>query len=328
MTKRELVLQALSGKQVERVPVGFWFHFVEGEEFVQGVTSANVFQKNIDGHRRFIREFAPDFLKLMSDGFFEYPNETIKAATSIYDLHDIQPLGANHPWITKQVELVQELRAEFTEEIAAFYNVFAPATYFKWLFDDGDKVLANFLLEDAELTKKVLNTIAADIAILAKRVIVEGGSDGIYLSVQNVQDLRITSDSYQQFVAPSDQLVLAAANEVSEANILHICGYEGASNDLSIYQDYEAKAVNWAVEPESLSLKDGLEFFAGKTVIGGFDNTVNGLLYQGDEQEIKDFTEKLLKDAGTQGVILGADCTVPGDIAIERLEWVRAQAQV
>ena len=36
--------------------------------------------------------------------------------------------------------------------------------------------------------------------------------------------------------------------------------------------------------------------------------------------------EKLLAEAGREGVIIGADCTVPSDIDIERLQWVREKA--
>ena len=31
-SKRELVFRAIRGEEVERVPVGFWFHFVTLEE--------------------------------------------------------------------------------------------------------------------------------------------------------------------------------------------------------------------------------------------------------------------------------------------------------
>jgi uroporphyrinogen decarboxylase len=38
------------------------------------------------------------------------------------------------------------------------------------------------------------------------------------------------------------------------------------------------------------------------------------------------YTEKLLKEAGKTGVILGADCTVPPDIDLVRFNWVRDAA--
>ena len=38
-SKRELVFKAIRGEEVERVPVGFWFHFVTLEEKGQGLNN-------------------------------------------------------------------------------------------------------------------------------------------------------------------------------------------------------------------------------------------------------------------------------------------------
>lgn len=61
-------------------------------------------------------------------------------------------------------------------------------------------------------------------------------------------------------------------------------------------------------------------------MIGGFDNVKEGLLYSGTRLEIEAYVEKLLAEAGREGVIIGADCTVPSDIDMERLKWVREKA--
>ena len=61
-------------------------------------------------------------------------------------------------------------------------------------------------------------------------------------------------------------------------------------------------------------------------MLGGFGNTEKDILYTGDKESITNYTKELLKDAGTQGVIIGADCTIPGDMPYEHLEWVREAA--
>lgn len=43
-------------------------------------------------------------------------------------------------------------------------------------------------------------------------------------------------------------------------------------------------------------------------------------------EEIESYVEQLIKEAGRTGFIIGADCTVPSDIDIERLKWVREKA--
>lgn len=62
-------------------------------------------------------------------------------------------------------------------------------------------------------------------------------------------------------------------------------------------------------------------------MIGGFDNNPEGVLYSGSREEVEAETKKILDKAGTKGVILGADCTVPKDIDPVRFEWVREAAE-
>ena len=330
-SKRELVLKAFRGEPVDRVPVGFWHHFTSEDEWLVGFRNQAIIEKNLAGHQAFLAEVEPDFIKLMSDGYFAYPNERLKKVQSIKDLADIEPLGADHPWISEQVELVQKIRAGFTEDLVAIYNIFAPVTYFKWLIGKvagGDDIIADFLVEDAVLTKRVLDVIAQDIAALTERIIKEAGADGIYLSVQSIQDARVSAEDYKAFIAPSELAVLEAANAAGGVNILHICGYEGARNDVHLFTDYPAQVINWAVGPEGISLAEGRKLFGGRTVLGGFENGKEGLLYTGSQAVIQDETKRLIAEAGKVALIIGADCTIPSDIEAERIQWVRQAASL
>ena len=330
-SKRELVLKAFRGEPVDRVPVGFWHHFTNEDEWLVGFGNQAIIEKNLAGHQAFLAEVEPDFIKLMSDGYFAYPNERLEKVQSIKDLADIEPLGADHPWISEQVELVQKIKAGFTEDLVAIYNIFAPVTYFKWLIGKvagGDDIIADFLVEDAVLTKRVLDVIAQDIAALTERIIKEAGADGIYLSVQSIQDARVSAEDYKAFIAPSELAVLEAANAAGGVNILHICGYEGARNDVHLFTDYPAQVINWAVGPEGISLAEGRKLFGGRTVLGGFENGKNGLLYTGNQAAIQDETKRLIAEAGKEALIIGADCTIPSDIEAERIQWVRQAASL
>jgi len=327
MSNRQFVLDVLNNKPAARVPVGFWFHFAQGPEFNQGLTSPAVVKKNIEGHKKFFKEFKPDFVKLMSDGFFDYPDSIIAKAKNVKDLYSLQPIGKDHPWIKEQIKLVKKQTAIFGKEVLSFYNVFGPATSFKFKFGTStDKKLADLIADDRNAVAHALDVIAQDLASLAEGVIQEGGADGIYLSVQNIQDSRVTAELYRQIIRPAELAVLVAAEAAGGINILHICGYEGARNDLTLYQDYPAKAINWAVTVEKVSLEKGKKLFGGRAVIGGFNNTKTGLLYTGTKEEIQTETKQLIKGAGRRGVILGADCTIPPDTPFERLEWVRQAA--
>ena len=168
--------------------------------------------------------------------------------------------------------------------------------------------------------------IAEDIAILTKKIIQDGGADGIYLSTQEIQDERITAELYQTYIEPSNIKVLEAANQVGGVNILHICGFQGASNNVTIFKDYPAQVFNWATHHEAVSLPQGQELFHGKAVLGGFENGKQSLLYGGSKAKLQEETKRLLAEAGTRGVLLGADCTVLDDFELERLDWIRQAA--
>ena len=91
-------------------------------------------------------------------------------------------------------------------------------------------------------------------------------------------------------------------------------------------KDYPAQVVNWAVGPEGISLAKGLNIFRGRTVLGGFENGKDGLLYTGTKKAIQEKVREIIADTGTHGLIIGADCTIPSDINHERIEWVREAA--
>lgn len=329
-SKRELVEKAFQGQEVDRVPVGFWYHFTQPEEWLEGLDSPTIYQKNLEGHRKFLKEVQPDFVKLMSDGFFRYPNPLLQPGIGSQDLAQLEPIAEDHPWFAQQVQLIKEIKASFEEDIPAFYNIFAPATHLKWQLANevstGDDLLAQLLLEHPQAVGHALNVIASDLLALITRLIEEVGIDGIYLSVQTLQGDAIDREIYQTYIAPSEKRIIEEVTRLNGKTILHICGYEGAKNDLSLFRDYPAQAVNWAVGAEGVSLQEGRQLFGGKTVLGGFDNTKEGLLYTGDAVAIEAETKRLIAEAGRQGLILGADCTIPSDIATERIHWVRQAA--
>jgi uroporphyrinogen decarboxylase len=346
MNKREWVLKAIDGGQTEQVPTGFWFHFTP-DELVDGFVHPEMFEQNTAGHHRYYREFQPDFMKIMSDGFFIYPNRALQEAKTAADLLKVKSIGADHPWIEKQLAFVKSITGAYGGEILTFYNIFAPATFFKFVkLSDGDfragnkspeTLLAEFMLEDPDAVRYALDTIAGDLALLARRVIAESGADGIYFSTQDINDSRISGALYRQLIVSSDIKVLEGANAARpenkgrpgadhSINILHICGYEGHRNDLKRFTDYPVQIFNWAAVCEGIPLGAGKKIFGGKPVMGGFDNRAQGILYRGTEEEIKAETRRILSESGRTGVILGADCTIPRDTDLRHLRWIREAA--
>ena len=326
-SKKELVFKALKNEPTERVPVGFWHHYLENEHW-DALEIPSYHAKNLEGAKKFKEEFDPDFVKVMTDGYFYLPI-TIDASGA-GRLADFEPVPPSHPWFQKQLELSRSYREIYGKDIALFHNVFAPLWHLEAAvkraknveLHEAQAIILEYLEEDPEGVAACLDKIAGNLGIIVYAAVNEEIADGIYFSAQDMH--RYIPDAlYRLYVTPSEKKVLEFANEVSPYNLLHICGWRGNTNFLTIYQDYPAAAVNWAVNTEALSLRQGKKFFGGKCVIGGFLNTEESVLFTGTKGEIQNHTRRLLKEVGRTGVIIGADCTLPMSIDYEKIKWVR-----
>jgi len=316
MTKRERVIAAMNNQPVDRPPVGFWFHF--GAEQGRG-------QACVDAHLAYYNRIDTDIAKLMCDGYFDYPNEVAKSVKEPKDWYKMKPLGADSPFIREQVERAKAVKAGMQKGNFILYNVFAPFSTLR--YGAGDETVMKHLRLDPDAVAYALDIVAQDNALLCELLLTEAKIDGIYYCVQAGEKNRFTPEEYTRFVTPTDLKVLEHANRFSEYNVLHCCGWAGIPNHMEVWQHYPAKAINWACFVENMNLAEGKKFFGGKCVLGGFDNRGNSLIVNGTKDEIFAFTKKTVAETGTTGVMLGADCTLPGDINKERIAWVVEAAE-
>lgn len=318
MDKRTRVLNAMNKKEVDHVPVGFWFHF-GGEEAVGDAC--------VKAHLNYYRETDLDFVKIMCDNYFPFPLPEIKCAA---DWRKVKPLAEDHPFIREQVERAKAIVEAIGSERCVFYNVFAPFSSLRFGAEalglsDAD-VMAH-IREDKNAVMQALDRIGQSNALLAELLIAEAGCDGVYYCVQGGEYDRFTPQEYRALIRPSDLYVLEHANRFSDNNIIHMCGWAGNRNQLSIWQDYPAKVVNWAVHVEGLDLEEGRYFIGGRTSLGGFEthwdeHTQQGILYTGNKQELQEYTRNMILNHGKIGMMLGGDCTIDAKLSWERIRWV------
>lgn len=311
MTKRERVIAAMSNRSVDRPPVGFWFHFkpeqAKGEACVRA-------------HLDYYNRIDTDIAKLMCDGYFDYPNPVAKNIRHAEEWYEMKPLGAESPFIREQVERVKAVKAGLQSECLVLYNVFAPFSTLR--FGAGDEIVMSHLKQDPAAIAYALEVVAKDNALLCELLFKEAKVDGIYYCVQGGEKDRFTPAEYRKFITPSDLAVLEHANRFGNLNVLHCCGWAGIPNHMEVWQDYPAAAINWACFVENMDLVEGKSFFGGKCVLGGFDNRAQSLIVNGTREEIEAYTRELVAKTGKTGIMLGADCTLPGTIDVERIGWV------
>lgn len=322
MTKRERFMNFLAGRPVDRVPVAFFHHFCSPTEWFTGLENPEAFEKNVMGHKYALEKFDPDVIKVMNDSLMVMPLDTSFVETS-KDLLNIKPPVKGSPYFEKTRELTQRVLEFYKGSDAPKYVTgFSPATVLKGslegLFGTEHRLL-KFLEEDPDSVVAALDIIGESIMQLDEMLIKECGADGVYFSVNN-QSNYFPKELFLKYVAPADKKVMAHANGLSKINLLHICGYHGKANDLTLFQDYEAAAYNIAVYAEGVPLSEGKKLFGGKPVFGGFSQ--DGVIYTGTKEEVKEATWKILDECGQLGVMIGDDCTVPNDIDDSRFNWV------
>lgn len=324
---RETVLKALHNETVDQVPASFWRHFADNE-FTNAATTSSVLTTNLNGHRDYYQAVDVDFAKTMLDGYFPYPFHGVNDPKNITDLHNLRPIANDDPWLTGQVALAEKQK-QLAGDRPTFVTMFSPLFLLKWALIEhyqeplllADKRFADMYEEDPQLVLHVLKVISDDQKKVAKALMTTS-IDGIYYSTQEIQDERTSIPKFfEEVMEPTDIDVQNAINAVSPLNILHICGFDGADNHLDWFVNYPLQVINWATKTDGYSLAAGKKLFGDRPVMGGLDNSTKGILYSGTKQQIQDKVHALIAETGNQGVLLGADCTVPRDIDYDHLRW-------
>ena len=308
MDKKQLMDAFFSNEKPAYAPVGFWHHFVSFHDHY-GYQDPKVYDAVVTGQKKFIDDVDPDFLKIMSDGFFGHPSVCRKTVKTADDLAEIKSVGPDHEWITRQVEYVKDICDYAGDGMYKLYNIFSPLQYIRLRFEEFDEDFKKFtgLFKSApDAMVHAANEIAKDVNILVDRLFEETKVDG-----------------HDEIVRPLDLKVLDNIARHSSKNMIHICGYFGYTNDLSWYKDYPVQAFNWAVYSENVSVAEGKKIFDGKPVLGGFDNRPNTLLYTGSDEDVRREVIRILDEAAEAGVGIGADCTIGDDVPKARYEFIR-----
>ena len=311
MNKRERVIAAFQGKETDHVPVCMWQHvppefWADDDQFVKCQLDA---YKNTD----------VDFVKLSADKYFGWPAPVLNGIASARELYNIQPLGADHPWIRGQIERTKKIIQGLGGECVALYLIFAPICYLR--LQVGYDMMMKLIREDPEAMKHACSVIAEDVKLLVRGIIEEAGADGIFFSVQNAEENRFTYEEYREWITPSEKPVLDYANTLSSMNAIHLCAWEEIPNRLSVWADYKAAVISWSRYIDILDIQEAKKHF-GCTVWGGFDNRAGTTLYTASREELEEEVRKLIEQGGKTGYILGADCSIHNELPEERIRWV------
>ena len=304
MNKKERVKAVMRGETPDRTPAGFWFHY----------RPDYTVEQMVEAHLELYRETDMDIIKMMQD--YMYPVEgEIHCAD---DWYHIGVKGTDSEEFQKLEAVIRGIRRKAGDDVLIFQTMFGPFKAASIAF--GDETLMKYSKEDPEAVAVGIRRIADGLEAWA-RAYLEAGADGIYYSAQFAEKGRFEKTEWEKLVRPYDLQILRVADRMEDKyNILHICGepeYDFKTH-VEWFGDYPADLVNWSVKDNGYSLKEGRKFFK-KPILGGMNN--KGNILKGPEEAIEKEAWQVLDSFGTEGFMLGADCTIQGEEI--RLDYIR-----
>ena len=308
MNKRERVLCALRGGTPDRVPSLFSLHFPHEAAYGQAA---------VDAHARFYRETDCDILKVMNEHLMPFIGE-IRVPE---DWRRVRALGPQHALVVDQADLVKRVmdaaKPEYT--VATIHGVCASSIHpieAHYGYEAGRDVMVQTLREHRDIMLEVHRKVADSMCEMV-RACVAAGADGIYYAALGAEARWYTDEEFAECIKPYDLQIMRCAKEAGAHVFLHMCK-DGLN--MERYRDYAplADVVNWGVDETHFSLEEGRRLFPGRTVLGGLANR-SGVLVDGTEAEIAAAVREIIDGFGPQGLILGADCTLPTEIPTERI---------
>lgn len=312
MNSKERVMSAIQGKPVDRLPMGFWYHFPED--------SFGSIEETVDLHAKFFEDTPMDIFKIMNENIF--PDEF--KVTGAQDFRKLRKVQKDDDFIQKQVETTKRIVEKIDGRafvVMTLHGTIASAWHARGGSDgysEGSLLLQQFLREDAKAMEEGFKRIAEAMCILVDQV-QDSGIDAIYYSALGAESYLFTDAEYWEHVRPYDEMILRHAASRFDNNFLHICKDK---LHLERFKDLPAAVINWGEHHENPSLKEGWKHFPDMALLGGFDNS-KGPLIDGDKAALKAQVDAVIDAVGEQRLLIGADCTLPGDIRPEQFQKLR-----
>jgi uroporphyrinogen decarboxylase len=308
MNKRDAVLSLLdTQKENLYTPAGFFLHF--DKRFHRG-------QAAIEKHLEFFHYTGMDFVKIQYELAFPHQPEIRRPEDwSLIPSYD-------QDFYQDQWGIVKGLEEAAGNEALVLMTLYSPYMLAGQVV--GRDLLNTHIKENPDQVKKGMEAITESLMLFVSGCI-QNGIDGFYHSTQGAETNRFGgSHLFDECIKPYDLAIMEEINNTCDFNILHICDYHDGYSDLSPFLDYPGDVVNCSLKLGSKKLtgKDISNMF-DRPFMGGMDR--KGIITSGSKREIEDSIESVIVN-GPDDLILGADCTLPGDIDWENIKTAIAYA--
>ncbi len=300
--KRDALL-GMPGKNMkqEYIPAAFFIHFDKSCHFGEPA---------VKKHLEYFRFTGMDFVKIQYERTFPVVPAIKKPADWKNMPH--YKLDFYEPMLAAVKGLVREAKKEALV-VMTLYSPFMCAGH-----TAGLDALSAHLSENPEAVKKGLEIITDSLMLFVKECIALG-VDGFYASTQGGEEGRFKDPRiFTRYIKPFDLVPMTEMKRSCAFNILHVCDYNGPYSTLAPYLDYPGHVVNCnpKLTTGTVSWREVARMF-GRPCMGGMDR--HGIMASGGKSEIEAAVRQALSQAPAP-FILGADCTLPGDIKWENIK--------
>ena len=311
MTKKERVLAAIHRDAVDYAPTGFSLHF---DPALHGTPA------EITAHLKFFEEADTDIQKIMNENLVP----DFGPVSAPEDWKALGSFSRNSKFIQDQLEFTQRLLEKANPDaysLGTLHGIVASSIHpieRRYGYVPVRKLLCEHLRCGKPYLYDAMSRIAEALCFLAQGY-AEAGVDGIYFASLGGEARYFTDAEFDEYVAPLDIQIMRAGREAGLNIFLHACK-DGLV--MERYQRYApfSDVVNWGVyENPSYPLERGRTLFQGVTLMGGISNLKGGPLHCGTPEQIANEVRSVLNTMGTQGFILGADCTLPSDTPYQNI---------
>ena len=294
-TKKEIMDQFVAGKlDPSYVPAAFFIHFGNDEKVGDAAVQA---------HLRHFNNSGMDIMKVQ----FEQSVPRIRELDLQQTWDSIRPLPED--FYRPTLEIIQKLQEAVGEDTYVLPTLYSPYQVARQSLTETGIVQA--AVERPEDLKRVLNYYADALLWLVKECKAIG-IQGFYMCTQGGEaKFEAIPGWFDGIIRPNDMKVMKECVKGTKVNILHICDWEGAYNDLTRYADYPGQIVNTPIyiAGKYFSVADAVKLF-GRPVLGGLDRHKE--IVHSSPEELSATVDSVILASPAGKLMLGAECTVGG----------------
>lgn len=333
MTRRERVMAALRGGQLDRVPIGFFGHEHEAERSIES---------NIAHLVRRSTNLGWDFLKVQLTfsyyaeawgGTYRWdprtspvsgPEVVTPAVTQTRALAGLPVLDPTKGVLGQHVEMARQLKQALPGDMPYVQTVFCPLLVAGLLTGATARTAAmitglrQLMREAPDVLHEALSRISQTLAAYARES-VRAGADGVFVTNAPWSRDVLTEEEYRAYGRAYELPIFEAANEAGATlNIMHACR---ENIMLNLVSDYPIQIISYdSVSHRNPGLHETL-LQTDKAVWAGLNRDT---LLNGPAEAIRSEVLTALKQTGGVRFLLGANCSVSDQVPEAHFQVARS----